>query len=154
MNRRRMMMQSLLNSPVHTELEITEANALLAKIGSRYFTKVNEGLAICCLITRYESGTYYYEPFLVSELKEAVTFETTGSAPGVYASSTSVIYNDKTYYLSAWRVAIATQFPMSENPFNLPFLNDITGVEYTSTTSGQRESAIDLLDYYYKVRWQ
>jgi hypothetical protein len=146
-----MMMQSISDKPIHTELEVTSGNTILAHIG-RDYKKVNEGLAICALIMRQATdGKNYHMPFMVSENKDAVIMYAN------YATLESVLsvdYEGKTYYLSKWQYPYASYVAISSNPFNLPYLSDITGIEYTGTDEGQIQSAIDLLDYYFGKRWQ
>ena len=53
---------------VKTELEVTDANTLIATIDGRQFTKTNDGLAIACTVI---FGSYA-GILLVSEVEEAV----------------------------------------------------------------------------------
>lgn len=121
-----------------TALEVTSANTLIATVGGRTFTKVNDGLAIACTA---KFGNYT-GILLVSETEDAVTYTAYSST---VKSAGSLTYNDKTYYYSG-----RSWFMSSNNIVsNYPYLNDITQKTYTNDNNGSIEASTDLLNYYY-----
>lgn len=142
--RRWLMMAQQKANRIRTELEITEANVLLCKIGGRSFSKVNKDLAICAL---FDFGNNWRMPILVSEYRDAVRYNT--SLGGIFNYLTTFQYEGKTYYVSNYNYAMGANLAL-ENPLNLPILNKITNVSlYTQSIAGQQQAAKDLLDYYF-----
>lgn len=123
---------------VKTELEVTDANTLIATIDGRQFTKINDGLAIACIIT-FGSPTGI---LLVSEVKEAVTYSALGSN---FTSAGSFTYDDKNYYYSSREYFVGGHTIISD----YPKLNDISGKTYTNDNNGSEEASTDLLNYYF-----
>lgn len=123
---------------VKTELEVTDANTLIATIDGRQFTKTNEGLAIACTVT---FGSYT-GILLVSEIEEAVTYSALGSN---FTSAGSFTYDDKIYYYSSREYFVGGHTIVSE----YPKLNDISGKTYTNDNNGSEEASTDLLNYYF-----
>lgn len=123
---------------VKTELEVTDANTLIATIDGRQFTKTNEGLAIACTVT-FGSPTGI---LLVSEIEEAVTYSALGSN---FTSAGSFTYDDKIYYYSSREYFVGGHTIVSE----YPKLNDISGKTYTNDNNGSEEASTDLLNYYF-----
>lgn len=150
MNRRRMMMQA--KSQVHHELEFTDGRLLLCQYGACSYYKVNEGLAICCLLRRLGSNgvTEYRVPMLVSDNKAAAYLSRTFSGSGSIESVT-VEYDGKLFYMSAWALAAGQiDYSQESNLYNLPYLNDLVNSElYPYTDEAKRQAMTDLLDYYY-----
>lgn len=123
---------------VKTELEVTDANTLIATIDGRQFTKTNDGLAIACTVT-FGSPTGI---LLVSEVKEAVTYSALGSN---FTSAGSFTYDDKNYYYSSREYFMGGHTIISD----YPKLNDISGKTYTNDNNGSEEASTDLLNYYF-----
>lgn len=123
---------------VKTELEVTDANTLIATIDGRQFTKTNEGLAIACTVT-FGSPTGI---LLVSEIEEAVTYSALGSN---FTSAGSFTYDDKIYYYSSREYFVGGHTIVSD----YPKLNDISGKTYTNDNNGSEEASTDLLNYYF-----
>lgn len=122
------------------ELEVTNANTLIATIGSRQFTKTNDGLAIACTVTFGR----YTGILLVSEVAEAVTFSAYYST---LTSAGSFTYDDKNYYYSSRDYFMDYGTVTSNYPNLNKIMNDKT---YTNDNPGSEEAAKDLLDYYFK----
>lgn len=123
---------------VKTELEVTDANTLIATIDGRQFTKTNDGLAIACTVT-FDS---YTGILLVSEVKEAVTYSALGRN---FTSAGSFTYDDKNYYYSSREYFMGGHTIISD----YPKLNDISGKTYTNDNNGSEEASTDLLNYYF-----
>lgn len=123
---------------VKTELEVTDANTLIATIYGRQFTKTNDGLAIACTVT-FDS---YTGILLVSEVKEAVTYSALGRN---FTSAGSFTYDDKNYYYSSREYFMGGHTIISD----YPKLNDISGKTYTNDNNGSEEASTDLLNYYF-----
>ena len=123
---------------VKTELEVTDANTLIATIDGRQFTKTNDGLAIACTVT-FGSPTGI---LLVSEVEEAVTYSALGSN---FTSAGSFTYDNKNYYYSSREYFIGGHTIISD----YPKLNDISGKTYTNDNNGSEEASTDLLNYYF-----
>lgn len=123
---------------VKTELEVTDANTLIATIDGRQFTKTNDGLAIACTVT-FGSPTGI---LLVSEIEEAVTYSALGSN---FTSAGSFTYDDKIYYYSSREYFMGGHTIVSD----YPKLNDISGKTYTNDNNGSEEASTDLLNYYF-----
>lgn len=123
---------------VKTELEVTNANTLIATIDGRQFTKTNDGLAIACTVT-FGSLTGI---LLVSEVEEAVTYS---AYYNTFTSAGSFTYNDKNYYYSSREYFMGGNTIIS----NYPKLNDISGKTYTNDNNGSEEASTDLLNYYF-----
>lgn len=123
---------------VKTELEVTDANTLIATIDGRQFTKINEGLAIACTVT---FGSYT-GILLVSEIEEAVTYSAFGRN---FTSAGSFTYDDKIYYYSSREYFMGGYTIISD----YPKLNDISGKTYTNDNNGSEEASTDLLNYYF-----
>lgn len=122
---------------VKTELEVTDANTLIATIDSRQFRKTNDGLAIACIVI-FGGLTGI---LLVSEIEEAVTY----SAIGTLRSAGSFTYDDKNYYYSSRQYFTSGNTIISD----YPKLNDISGKTYTDNNNGSEEASTDLLNYYF-----
>lgn len=120
------------------ELEVTDANTLIATIGGRQFTKTNNGLAIACTVTFGR----YTGILLVSEVEEAVTYSAYGST---FTSAGSFTYNNKNYYYSSREYFM--DFGTVES--NYPNLNSISGKTYSNDDNGSKEASTDLLNYYF-----
>lgn len=123
---------------VKPELEVTDANTLIATIDGRQFTKINDGLAIACIIT-FGSFTGI---LLVSEVEEAVTYSALGRN---FTSAGSFTYDDKNYYYSSREYFMGGHTIISD----YPKLNDISGKTYTNDNNGSEEASTDLLNYYF-----
>ena len=123
---------------VKTELEVTDANTLIATIDGRQFTKINDGLAIACTVT---FGSYT-GILLVSEVEEAVTYSALGRN---FTSTGSFTYDDKNYYYSSREYFMGGHTIISD----YPKLNDISGKTYTNDNNGSEEASTDLLNYYF-----
>lgn len=123
---------------VKTELEVTDANTLIATIDGRQFTKTNDGLAIACTVT---FGSYT-GILLVSEVEEAVTFSAMNNN---LTSAGSFTYDDKNYYYSSRDYFMYGGRATS----NYPNLKDISGKTYTNDNNGSVEASTDLLNYYF-----
>lgn len=123
---------------VKTELEVTDANTLIATIDGRQFKKTNDGLAIACTVT-FDS---YTGILLVSEVKEAVTYSALGRN---FTSAGSFTYDDKNYYYSSREYFMGGHTIISD----YPKLNDISGKTYTNDNNGSEEASTDLLNYYF-----
>lgn len=123
---------------VKTELEVTDANTLIATIDGRQFTKINEGLAIACTVT-FGGPTGI---LLVSEIEEAVTYSALGRN---FTSAGSFTYDDKIYYYSSREYFMGGYTIISD----YPKLNDISGKTYTNDNNGSEEASTDLLNYYF-----
>lgn len=123
---------------VKTELEVTDANTLIATIDGRQFTKTNNGLAIACIVT-FGSTTGI---LLVSEVEEAVTYSALGSN---FTNAGSFTYDDKNYYYSSREYFMGGHTIISD----YPKLNDISGKTYTNDNNGSEEASTDLLNYYF-----
>lgn len=123
---------------VKTELEVTDANTLIATIDRRQFTKTNDGLAIACTVT---FGSYT-GILLVSEVEEAVTYSALGRN---FTSAGSFTYDDKNYYYSSREYFMGGHTIISD----YPKLNDISGKTYTNDNNGSEEASTDLLNYYF-----
>lgn len=123
---------------VKTELEVTDANTLIATIDGRQFTKTNDGLAIACTVT-FGSFTGI---LLVSEIEEAVTYSALGRN---FTSAGSFTYDDKIYYYSSREYFMGGHTIVSD----YPKLNDISGKTYTNDNNGSEEASTDLLNYYF-----
>ena len=123
---------------VKTELEVTDANTLIATIDGRQFTKINDGLAIACTVT-FVSSTGI---LLVSEVEEAVTYSALGRS---FTSAGSFTYDDKNYYYSSREYFMGGHTIISD----YPKLNDISGKTYTNDNAGSVEASTDLLNYYF-----
>ena len=123
---------------VKTELEVTDANTLIATIDGRQFTKTNDGLAIACTVT---FGSYT-GILLVSEVEEAVTYSALGRN---FTSTGSFTYDDKNYYYSSREYFMGGHTIISD----YPKLNDISGKTYTNDNNGSEEASTDLLNYYF-----
>ena len=123
-----------------TELEVTEANELIATIGGRKFTKTNDGLAVAC-VAKFGN---YVGILLVSEIEDAVAFSVLGTTQ---TSAGSLTYNDKTYYYSNREYFMGSQPTISSN---YPRMEDISGTtSYSNNNSGSEQASIDLLNYYF-----
>lgn len=127
---------------VKTELEVTDANTLIATIDGRQFTKTNDGLAIACTVTFGSSIGSPTGILLVSEVKEAVTYSALGSN---FTSAGSFTYDDKNYYYSSREYFVGGHTIISD----YPKLNDISGKTYTNDNNGSEEASTDLLNYYF-----
>ena len=123
---------------VKTELEVTDANTLIATIDGRQFTKINDGLAIACTVT---FGSYT-GILLVSEVEEAVTYSALGRN---FTSAGSFTYDDKNYYYSSREYFMDGHTIISD----YPKLNDISGKTYTNDNNGSEKASTDLLNYYF-----
>lgn len=123
---------------VKTELEVTDANTLIATIDGRQFTKINDGLAIACTVT---FGSYT-GILLVSEVEEAVTYSALGRN---FTSAGSFTYDDKNYYYSSREYFMGGHTIISD----YPKLNDISGKTYTNDNNGSEKASTDLLNYYF-----
>lgn len=123
---------------VKTELEVTDANTLIATIDGRQFTKINDGLAIACTVT---FGSYT-GILLVSEVEEAVTYSALGRN---FTSAGSFTYDDKNYYYSSREYFVGGYTIISD----YPKLNDISGKTYTNDNNGSEKASTDLLNYYF-----
>ncbi len=123
---------------VETELEVTDANTLIATIDGRQFTKTNDGLAIACII----KFANYTGVLLVSEVEEAVTFTALGRN---FTSAGSFTYDDKNYYYSSREYFMGGNNIVSD----YPYLNDITQKTYSNDNNGSKEASTDLLNYYF-----
>lgn len=123
---------------VKTELEVTDANTLIATIDGRQFTKTNDGLAIACTVT----FGVYTGILLVSEIEEAVTYSALGRN---FTSAGSFTYDDKNYYYSSREYFMGGHTIISD----YPKLNDISGKTYTNDNNGSEEASTDLLNYYF-----
>lgn len=123
---------------VKTELEVTDANTLIATINGRKFAKTNDGLAIACTVT-FDS---YTGILLVSEVEEAVTYSALGRN---FTSAGSFTYDDKNYYYSSREYFMSGHTIISD----YPKLNDISGKTYTNDNNGSEEASTDLLNYYF-----
>lgn len=123
---------------VKTELEVTDANTLIATIDGRQFIKTNNGLAIACTVT-FGSPTGI---LLVSEVEEAVTYSALGRN---FTSAGSFTYDDKNYYYSSREYFMGGHTIISD----YPKLNDISGKTYTNDNNGSKEASTDLLNYYF-----
>lgn len=123
---------------VKTELEVTDANTLIATIGGRQFKKINDGLAIACIVTFGR----YTGILLVSEVEEAVTYSVIGSN---FTSAGSFNYDNKNYYYSSRQYFMDYGTVTSD----YPNLKDISGKTYTNDNNGSEEASTDLLNYYF-----
>lgn len=123
---------------VKTELEVTDANTLIATIDGRQFTKTNDGLAIACTVT---FGSYA-GILLVSEVEEAVTFSAMNNN---LTSAGSFTYDDKNYYYSSRDYFMYGGRTTS----NYPNLKDISGKTYSNDNNGSKNASTDLLNYYF-----
>lgn len=131
---------AILRGEVKTELEVTDANTLIATIGVRQYTKTNDGLAIACTVTFGR----YTGILLVSEVAEAVTFSAYYST---LTSAGSFTYDDKNYYYSSRDYFMDSGAVTSNYPNLNKIMNEKT---YTNDNPGSEEAAKDLLDYYFK----
>lgn len=123
---------------VKTELEVTDANTLIATIDDRQFTKINDGLAIACTVT----FDIYTGILLVSEVEEAVTYSALDCN---FTSVGSFTYDDKNYYYSSREYFMGGHTIISD----YPKLNDISGKTYTNDNNGSEKASTDLLNYYF-----
>ena len=124
---------------VKTELEVTDANTLIATIGGRQFTKTNDGLAIACTVT-FGSPTGI---LLVSEVEEAVTYS---AYYNTLTSAGSFTYDNKNYYYSSREYFMDSGTVTSNYPNLNKIMNEKT---YTNDNNGSEEASTDLLNYYF-----
>lgn len=121
------------------ELEVTNANTLIAIIDDRQFTKIKDGLAIACTVTF--GG--YTGILLVSKIKEAVTyfayFDTCTSAGSFTYNNEEYFYSSRRNFMS--RHTIASVYPNLNKIMN--------GKTYTNDNPGSEEASTDLLNYYF-----
>jgi hypothetical protein len=138
-------MMMLQSKRIRRELEISEGGVLLGTLIGRNYYKTNSGLAICAFM---DFGTSYRLPILVSESWASVTYNTNPPA-ATFSSLTSINYEGKVYFVSNNQYAMGQDAPTNNN-YNLPILNEITGVNsYPHSAAGQQQAAKDLLDYYF-----
>ena len=131
----------VISQQVKMNLEVINANTLIATVSGRSFYKLAEGLAIACSVT-FGSLTGI---LLVSETKDAVIYSV-DDYYGSYGSLGSFTYNDKTYYYSA-KNYFKSSGTVTTNYY--PYLNGINGKTYEDSNAGSEEAAKDLLDYYF-----
>ena len=123
---------------VKSQLEVTDANTLIATIGGRQFTKTNDGLAIACTVT---FGAYT-GILLVSEIEEAVAYSASDKN---FISAGSFNYDNKNYYYSSRQYFMDYGTVTSD----YPNLKDISGKTYTNDNNGSEKASTDLLNYYF-----
>ena len=146
--RRRMMMPQADDSltPVHTELEYTNAGDFLGNIKgnwgtSRDFYKINNGLCIFCFVFYQPT---WLTPIAIALTPDAAAVRYSGVGSDNMAAVYDVNYGGVTYAVMTGGGAFS---PGTTSSF---VLNTIS-TAYTNDASGYVEAATDLLNYYYGV---
>lgn len=125
---------------IRTELECSSTSLLLSHIYNMYFYKTNTDVSVCCV---GKVGNYMGS-FLVSKTENGVKYSYNSSALG------TITYNNETWYVSTTEYWTGESTVVTEG--NYVFQIAIyTGKSYADSTSGKKEMAKDLLDYYYGV---